>query len=296
MQKGEDIDLPDLRGLIPRDPPAQTAAMWERALDRARGLGDLDEPLGFRGDHAPLHSAAQALERLRDELAQCVMAFQAVPSVRRLPDDAGYPGWHAWHVDVPLTLFPSRDRGFTVVDIAVQFETARPSTLQITRLSPAIATRSQAEIQLSAALSLGVSRAAGLPMPLTVDQATVADVAGALGWQLKPRALASEVSRMCRAAYILEGVRAAWRLDRPEAPLAVGLDAALLAIDLVAAPDAGPVTAYGAAIGSTRGIWLSASLGALYAHLKDLLGGLFIKRQPVECRATWPDLLPRGMP
>ena len=294
------LGLPDVRNLLPRDRAVATRAFWMEALYRARMQEPLREPLVFQGATDPLHGAADAVQRLREEMASCVMAFPAVLAIRRTEPLADYPGWSVWDVDVPLTLFASRDRVFTVVDIAVQFHHAGPGGVQITAIEPRPQMRSLATIHMASylktSMSLAASQAASIPLPpqLGTEVATVTKIASALDLELRADAIDFEVQRMCRDAAILDGRRAVWRLDRPDKPPTPRLDAAQLSIRVAVAPDAGPVTAYGAAIGSTSAPWLSAALPSLGRQLRGLLGDLFVTRQPIECRAEWKHLFDRG--
>jgi len=304
--------LPDVRRLRPNDRAVATPAFWMAALGRAHMLRELPEPLRFQGTSDPLHGAADAIQRLREDLATCVMGFHAVLAIREAEPLADYPGWNVWDVDVPLTLFTTRDRAFTGVDVAVQFHHDGPGGLQIRKIEPEPPMRSVATIHmasyLEASMSFAASQAASIPLPARLadlgdpgdlghgraNVTTVHHVASALGIELGADAIDFEVQRPCRDAAILGGGRAVWRLDRPDKPHALHLDAAALSVQVAVAPDAGTVTAYGAAIASTSAQWLSAALPSLGDHLRAVLGDPFLTRQPIECRAEWKHLFDRG--
>jgi len=287
--------LPDLRAFDPHAAVLATEQFWTTALRQANELGPLSHPVVLQGGPVDrFTSAEEAIEVLRREQKACLMAFPARLGVIQLPPLAAYPGWSVWRVDVPLTLFPSRDRGFTVVDAAVQFQAHRRDSLQVLEVHPAPQDHSLAQIHLQASVSLASSLAAGIPMPLMGPEATIARVAETLDASFRTNLLNFEIVRRCLDSAALGGGRAVWRLDKPDTPLAVQLDAAKLSVEVAVAPKAGPVSAYAAAVGCTKSQWLSADLGSLYQHLCRLLGDLFVQRLPVECREEWRDLFGAG--
>ena len=62
------------------------------------------------------------MEQLRTDMRKCLMVFRTLPRVQRLREIEPRLGWSVWKIDVPLVLFPSRDRGFSLVEVAMRFQ------------------------------------------------------------------------------------------------------------------------------------------------------------------------------
>ena len=129
-------------------------------------------------------------------------------------------------------------------------------------MEPQYAERSLAKIDLSADakahVSLGASIKAGIPTPIRKPTVSIEELAAAgdadahLAAQFKMPGLVYEISRPCSDCAILADGLVRWRLDRPEAPPLVRLDAANLSAVVAVAPDSGPVDVYAAARGWSR--------------------------------------------
>lgn len=277
---------PALKELVAKHPPMDTERLWDEISEQAWKLP------GSRGEaELPGERVARLRERLHGEL----IAFH-----KRLitqPYTAGdlpcAPGCALWRVDVPLTLFPKRDQGFSRVECLVEFRTddARADCLRVLKLFPEERSTVQAHAELGAALALDVGAKVALP-PLQVPGLAFAeDVAARVYGKAGVGPFVYEARRTCVETEILEGTGARWRLDDTSSPERVGVEGHQLSVVLEVKRGAPPLHAAGYLEAYSDLHWLTATVGGFWQNLKVALRDFFKHGAPVEAYAEWRDIL-----
>jgi hypothetical protein len=277
-------------------PPAANAeGLLGDAIQAAREAEDL----GFRGQHdeEPL---SERLAGLRESVRKELVAFHDHLTVA--PYAAGdlttTPGRRLWRVDVPVTLFPKRDKGFDRVECAVEFTADNDADfLRVVGLFPKERDRvfGHTEYGLDATLQLKVSREEGvLPSALAglaqapgvkVEEAA-ARVYGKTDWHF-----AREHYRACVQAEIVRGTGARWRLDDPDDQRTVAAESHRLSVVLETGEGVGPVQAAGYLLAQSSTRWLTATLQSVWERFTEAIRALFSRGVPLEAYGAWKDIL-----
>lgn len=277
---------PALRQLVARHPPTDTEQLWDEITEVAWTLPK------SRGDaELPGERVARLRERLHGEL----IAFHKRLTVT--PYTAGdmpcAPGCALWRVDIPLTLFPKRDQGFSRVECLVEFSTdsGRTDCFRVVRLFPEERSTVLAHTEMGAQLALDAGAKVGLPLPAMPGLSLTDDVAARVYGKAAVGPFIYEARRTCVETEIFEGTGARWRLDDTSSPERVGVEGHQLSVVLEVKQGAPPLHAAGYLEAQSDLHWLTATLGSFWQNLKVALRNFFKRGAPVEAYAEWQDIL-----
>jgi hypothetical protein len=273
-----------LARLLTHTPPQiDHDVIWSEALRASVGARRERGPWGKE-------SPAERMARLRDVVSQELVAFHDKLIVAQYSGQDFEPahGSKIWDVQIPLTLFPKRDQGFSRVECVVEFavEEDSPRRFRILRILPGARTRVMASAELAAHLNVSATAKAGLP------GTTVAEVGGKVYATADIGPLVYEAYRMCVEAEIVRGTAARWRLDDPHDPRKLGIESHQLSVLLETSDADGPIHAAGylQAYSTTR--WLTSTLGSFWRDFSAAVKSFFERGLPTEAYSEWEDVIP----
>lgn len=277
---------PALRELLARHPPTDTERLWDEITEAAWKLP------GSRGEaELPGERVARLRERLHGELIAFHQRLRITPSTAG--DMPCAPGCALWRVDIPLTLFPKRDQGFSRLECLVEFhaDDERPDTFRVLRLFPEERSTVQAHAEMGATLALDVGARVNVPLPVLPGLALTDEVAARVYGKTQVGPFLYEARRTCVETEILEGTGARWRLDDTSSPERVGVEGHQLSVVLEVKQGAPPLHAVGYLEAYSDLHWLTATVGGFWQNLKQALRDFFKRGAPVEAYAEWRDIL-----
>jgi hypothetical protein len=277
---------PALKDLISRHPPTDTERLWDEIteaawkLPKARGEAEL-----------PGERVAKLRERLRGELVAFHKRLLLAPYTRG--DVTCDPGCTPWQVNIPLTLFPKRDQGFSRMECLVEFSTADGSTdaFRVLKLFPEERSIVQAHAELGASLQVDAGARAGIKLPPMPALALTDDVAARVYGKTEVGPFIYEARRVCVETEIFEGTGARWRLDDTSSAERVGVESHQLAVVLEVKQGAPPIHAAAYLEAYSKLNWLTATVGGFWQNLQVVLRNFFKRGAPVEAYAEWQDIL-----
>ena len=281
----DDQLTPALRRLLTQHPPTDSERLWDEATEAAWRLPS------NRAEGPP---PGERMARLREQLKGELVAFHK--QLRVTPYTGGglssAPGWRLWQVDIPLTLFPKRDQGFSRVECLVEFLAAdgQARVLRVLKLMPEERSVVQARAELGGSLQVEANAKLGVRLP--VPGLTLSDeVASRLYGQAQVGPLIYEARRMCVETEILEGTAARWRLQHDAAsPFRIGAESHQLAVVLEVKQGAPPIDAAGCLEAYSDVHWLTQTVGGFWQNLGATLRNFFKRGAPVSAYAEWPNL------
>ncbi|MGZ3457751.1 MAG: hypothetical protein ACXU86_04515 [Archangium sp.] len=277
---------PALRELVARHPPTDTERLWDEITEEAWRLPK------SRGDAEP---PGERVARLRERLHGELIAFhkRLVVTSYTGGDMPCAPGCALWRVDIPLTLFPKRDQGFSRVECLVEFSTdsGRTECFRVVRLFPEERSMVLAHTEMGAMLALDVGAQVGVPLPAMPGLALTDEVAARVYGKAEVGPFIYEARRTCVETEIFEGTGARWRLDDTSSPERVGVEGHQLSVVLEVKQGAPPLHAAGYLEAQSDLHWLTATLGGFWQNLKVALRNFFKRGAPVEAYAEWQDIL-----
>jgi hypothetical protein len=249
---------PALRHLVTQHPPVDSERLWDEATEAAWRIPP------SRGEGPP---PGERMARLREQLKGELVAFHQQLRVTPYTDPglSSAPGWRLLKVDIPLTLFPKRDQGFSRVECMVEFLAADEQTgvLRILKLMP----EERAVVQARAEL-------------------------GGMYGQAQVGPFVYEARRMCVETEILKGVSARWRLQHDaSSPWKLGAESHQLGVVLEVKQGAPPVHAAGYLEAYSDVHWLTQTVGGFWQNLAASLRNFFKRGAPIFAYAEWRDAL-----
>ncbi|KFA93156.1 hypothetical protein [Archangium violaceum] len=277
---------PALRSLVARHPPMDTERLWNEISEAAWKM-----PASRGEKELPGERVARLRERLHGEL----IAFHQ--RLRITPYTAGdmpcAPGCALWRVDIPLTLFPKRDQGFSRLECLVEFRTdnERTDCFRVLRLFPEERSTVQAHAEMGAALAVDMGAKVGVPLPVMPGLVLTDKVAARVYGKTELGPFIYEARRTCVETEIVEGISARWRLDDTSSPERVGVESHQLSVVLEVKQGAPPLHAAGYLEAYSDMHWLTATVGSFWQNLKQALRDFFKRGAPVEAYADWGDIL-----
>lgn len=277
---------PALRDLVARHPPTNTERLWDEISEAAwklpRSRGEMELP-------------GERVARLRERLHGELIAFhqRLLVTSYTAGDMPCAPGCALWRVDIPLTLFPKRDQGFSRLECLVEFrmDGERTDCFRVLRLFPEERSMVQAHAELGAALALDVGAKVGVPLPAVPGLALTDEVAARVYGKTAVGPFIYEARRTCVETEIFEGTSARWRLDDTSSPERVGVEGHQFSVLLEVKQGAPPLHAAGYLEAYSDLHWLSATVGGFWQNLKQALRDFFKRGAPVEAYAEWRDIL-----
>ncbi|MCI0738430.1 MAG: hypothetical protein L0Y72_05255 [Gemmataceae bacterium] len=272
-------------------PLAAADDLWRAAI---REAGDLD----VQRSSGQSADGAQRLARLREALMGEMAAFheRLTVSPYKGNDFPAKPYRKLWQVDIPVTVFPKRDRGFDLVECLVEFGAENKADyLQVVGLFPKERDRvfGKTQLGLDAKLQLDASQALGvLPAALAgAGGLTTVEEAG-LKFKVSTKFDVEHTHfRNCAMVEIVRGIGGRWRLDDPHNQRTVRAESHQFQAILETADGIGPVHAAGYIQAQSSLRWVTATLGSIWESLKDKVKALFGRGIPVEAYGEWTDIL-----
>ncbi|WP_163993179.1 hypothetical protein [Pyxidicoccus caerfyrddinensis] len=273
-----------LRELVSRHEPRNSEQLLDEAVQAA-----WRQPPSRAGGPPPGELMADFRERLQGE---------RVTFHRRLPvrpydgaDVPASPGCSLWRVDIPLTLFPKRDHGFSRVECIIDFRAGDDSwdAFRVVKLLPEERSQVMAKAELGGELQFDASARVGLSLP--VPPMALAEQVGARLYakgQVGP--FVYEATRACVEAEIVAGTGGRWRLDDTSAPQRVGAESHQLAAILEVREGAPRIDAAGYLQAYSDVHWLTQTLGSFWLNLKAALRDFFRSGPPsssASSRCRW---------
>jgi hypothetical protein len=155
---------PALRVLTSAHPPFDAASLWKGAIDYAYAMP--------RHRAAGQESPGRLLETLKARLEGEVVAFHR--SLVVTPQTSDSESRRRWQIEIPLTLFPKRDEGFTRVECAIELVAERGIFFRVVDALPIDRAETMAEVGIGAELQVDASGKAGAPILLGPGTQTVA--------------------------------------------------------------------------------------------------------------------------
>lgn len=268
---------PLLRRVAREHPAYDAKKLWDDAVEtaarsRRRGMDDA--------------SAGDTIARLRNALKGEVVAFHKLLGVAKEGNDG-----NRWRIQVPLTLFPKRDQGFTHIECGIEFEAVGGAAFRVIDALPYDKSDTMAEAAMGSELQVDASAKAGAPLPIA-EGATVASASAKVYGSAKANFKYS-VQRATVTCEVLNGTGALWRLENPSRPEELAAEGHQLAVILEAAHDS-VINAAGYLKARSEVQWLASSVGRLFSNLGDSFHKFFNDGAPVEAFGEWRDIIPRG--
>lgn len=269
--------------------PVNTDEIWSEAIAAAA----LAEPMRGRDKETP----AARMRRLRDQLKGELVAFHDALIVAPYQGDIRptTEGAKLWDVQIPLTLFPKRDRGFSRIECLVEFATDGDAGVRVRALLPAARAEVLARAAMGGKLDLKTQGKVGLTVPLPQGE-TVVEVAGSLYGSVEGGPFVYQARRDCLLTEIVRGTAGRWRLDDARNHDKIGAESHQLGVVLEVAEDAGPVHAAGYLQAYSEMGWLTAELGSVWAALAERIKAFFSRGAPAEAYAQWEGVIPGAKP
>lgn len=269
---------PLLRRVAREHPAYDAKQIWDDAVETAVRSRHRGSPEGA--------AASDTIARLRNALKGEVIAFHKILGVAKDGDAA-----NRWRVQIPLTLFPKRDQGFTQVECAVEFEAVGNAPFRVIDALPVDKDETLAEASMGSELQVEASAKAGAPLPIAIGT-TVASASAKVYGNAKVN-LQYTVRRSTVQCEVLNGTGALWRLENPSKPHELAAESHQLAVILEAGSDC-VLNAAGYLKASSEVQWLSSSVGRLFENLGDAWRKFVNDGAPVEAYGEWRDVIPHG--
>jgi hypothetical protein len=266
---------PLLRRFAREHPVHDSRAIWDEAVETAarqrhRGAGD--------------ESAGDTIAKLRNKLKGEVVAFHKRLGVAKEGDSG-----NRWRVQIPLTLFPKRDQGFTDVECAIEFEAAGGAPFRVVDALPYDKADTLGEASMGAELDVEANAKAGVPLAIPAGS-TVASASARIYGTAKAN-FKYTVQRSTVTCEVTEGTGALWRLENPARPEELAAESHQLAVIIEATPDC-VLGAVGLLKARSEVQWLASSAGRLFANLGAAMQKFSNDGAPVEAYGEWRDILP----
>jgi len=282
---------PALRHLLTQRPPMDSERLWDEATEAAWRIPS------SRAEGPP---PGERLARLREQLKGELVAFHKQLRVTPYTGTglSSAPGWRLWQVDIPLTLFPKRDQGFSRVECLVEFLPAdeQARTLHILKLMPEERGVVQARAEFGGSLQVEANAKVGVRLPVP-GLALSDEVAARVYGQAQVGPFVYEARRMCVETEIVEGMGARWRLEHDAAsPSRIGAESHQLSVMLEVRQSASPIDAAGYLEAYSDVHWLTQTVGGFWQNLGVTLRNFFKRGAPVSAYAEWHDVLGRDTP
>ena len=274
-----------LRELASRYEPTDSGRLLDEAVQAA-----WRQPPSRAGGPSPGELMADFRERIQGEL---------VTFHRRLParpyegsDVSPAPGCSLWRVDIPVTLFPKRDHGFSRVECIIDFRAEEEAwdAFRVVKLMPQERSQVMAKAELGGELQFDASAKVGLALPMP-PMALAEQVGARLYARGQVGPFVYEATRACVEAEIVEGTGGRWRLDDTSAPRRVGAESHQLAVILEVREGAPRIDAAGYLQAYSSVHWLTQTLGSFWMNLRASLRDFFRSGLPVEAYGEWKDIL-----
>jgi hypothetical protein len=266
---------PLLRRMAREHPAYPAKQLWDEAVEtagRSRHRGKAET------------SASATIAQLRNALKGEVVAFHKQLSVAKDGDG------RRWRVQIPLTLFPKRDQGFTDVECAVEFEAPSGASFRVVDALPVDKADTLAEAAMGAELQVEASAKAGAPIPIAVG--TTVAAASAKVYGSAKMGMQYSVRRSTVQCEVLKGTGALWRLENPSRPHELAAESHQLAVVLEADPGC-VLNAAGYLKASSEVQWLSSSVGRLFENLGESIRKFMNDGAPVEAYGEWREIVLR---
>jgi len=280
----------EIQKTVSRHPLAAPAGrLWDEAIEQCygiaanRGAGSAETPV-------------ERMVRLRDKLKGELVAFHDQLCVEPYAgrDLACAEGKRLWTVDVPLTLFPKRDQGFSRLECIVEIQSeGAPGSYRVVKVLPDQRAEVVGRVDLGAKLDVETNAKLGASMPVSPGAKLVGDVAAQVYGKAQAE-FTHELRRECVVSEIVGGTGARWRLDDLSHPERVGVEGHLLKLIIEAIPGAVPLHATGFLQAFSDVRWLTSSLGSAWQSLKGRVRDFFNRGAPLEAYGEWRDILPAG--
>ena len=200
-------------------------------------------------------------------------------------------GKQRWDVEIPLTLFPKRDRGFTRVECIIEFrgDAGEIPGFRVVELFPGERSMVYAQGVIGGELELNTRVGMKLPVVLpggvsVLDAQAKVYGQGAAKFEYK-------AERQCVVAEIVRGTGARWRLDDLQDPKKVGVESHQLKVVLETGPNTPPVHAAGYLNAYSEEQWMTQPISDLMGKLTHNLLKFFQKGAPAEAYAEWQNIL-----
>ncbi|HEX5746308.1 MAG TPA: hypothetical protein VFZ09_08690 [Archangium sp.] len=277
---------PALRSLVTRHPPMDTERLWDEISEAAWKLP------GSRGEkELPGERVARLRERLHGELIAFHQRLLITPYTRG--DMPCAPGCALWRVDIPLTLFPKRDQGFSRLECLVEFRTdsERTDCFRVLRLFPEERSTVLAHAEMGGMLALDVGAKVGVPLPVMPGVSLTEEVAARVYGKAVIGPFIYQARRTCVETEVFEGTSARWRLDDTSSPERVGVEGHHLSVVLEVKQGAPSIHAAGYLEAYSDLHWLTATVGGFWQNLKQALRDFFKRGAPVQAYGDWCDIL-----
>lgn len=286
-------ELGPTRGMaMPGGMPPAPGAGWGATREIVSGA----DSLGPKRSDAPAFSDpfADPLARLRNRLKGELVGFHDHLLVTRYTGARSCaPGRTLWQIEIPLTLFPRRDQGFSRLECIVELHSpAGPESFRVIELAPAARAEVLARLDFGAMVDLDTRvQLHRLPAPLASQNALVSDVAARVYGKAHAD-FSRELRRECVVSEIIDGTGARWRLDDSSHPERVGPEGHQLAIVVEAAPHALPLHLTGLLQAYSDVRWLTSSLASVWQNFRGKVETFFRRGAPVEAFGEWSNILP----
>jgi hypothetical protein len=273
-----------LATILANCPAHDGSAIWNDAIVEAAKL-----PMQRGQREAPVERLARLRETLKGEL----VAFHDHLVVT--PHDGGKEagaGKKFWNIQIPLTLFPKRDRGFTRTECIVEFRTdsEKEGGFRLVELFPKERSRVLAQGLIGGKLELKTQVGMKVPVPLPVGTSSAeakVKVYGEGGAEFEYKA-----ERQCVIAEIIGGRGARWRLDDLQDASKVGAESHQLGVIMEVQDGTPPIHAAGCLNAYSEEKWLTQPVSDVVSKLAHNLVTFFKKGAPAEAYAEWQNILP----
>lgn len=269
-------------------PPVGSLARWDEAVHDAFRLRSRPAALS-RFAHLGWHFI-----NLRKQATAELVSFHRELTVTpyRGPEVPCPDGYSLWHVDIPLTLFPMRDQGFSRVECLVEFSTEEksPGAFRVLKLLPEQGAEVKARTELSGSLQLDTLKKVGLWVPLPTARLT-SEVAVERYGNEGVGPLISDAVRRCTETEVLGGTGARWLLKAPEQRQVPGAESHQFAVILAVKHGAPALHAAGSLLAYSDEDWLGQSVGSILLEFDSDVRKFMKSGAPAEGYGEWKDVL-----
>lgn len=234
------------------------------------------------------------MRRLKDTLQKELVAFHDFLPVKPYTGDIKGTRANAtlYEVGIPLTLFPKRSKGFSCVDVIVEFDSTSSgnSGPRVLQVYPANRSELIAKLGINGKVEMKANAKAGIPVQ-NASATPIADVAANVYAGLDIPGLQYQAKRICVETEIIEGHGARWRLEDPQNREQLSVETHQLSVILEVTDQELPVNAAGYmnAYSDTR--WLTASLGSLWQDFSGTIRDFFKRGLPKEAYGEWENII-----
>ncbi|MFP2903873.1 hypothetical protein ACLESD_02130 [Pyxidicoccus sp. 3LFB2] len=206
-------------------------------------------------------------------------------------------GYSLWRVDLPLTLFPKRDSGFSRIECRVEFSTDEesPDAFHVLQLLPEQGSEVKSRAELSGSLQIDTLVNLGIWVPHPTARST-ADAAVERYGNDGLRPPVSEGVRRRAKTELLRGTGARWYLEALAQPPVRGAESHQLGVILAVKPGAPALHAAGSLLACSDEDWMSQSVGSILREFNSDVRDFFKRGAPAEGYGAWRDLLAPAAP